>query len=58
MPITLMRIANNAYVVVLFPMINMIVEKKVLGIAFELGSSLMNIRLAIEPIIVEALAYP
>ena len=53
-----MGIANSVYAAVLFPMIPMVVEKKLLGTAYGLCSSLMNIGLSIGPIMVGALTYP
>ena len=57
-PIALMGLASSIYAAVLFPMIPLVVKPKILGSAYGLNSSLMNLGLALGPIMVGALTFP
>ena len=57
-PVGLMGLASSIYAAVLFPMIPLVVKPKILGSSYGLWSSLMNLGLALGPIMVGALTFP
>ena len=57
-PIGLMGLASSIYAAVLFPMIPIVVKPQIIGSAYGLCSSLMNVGLSIGPIIVGVLTHP
>jgi len=56
-PILFIGIASSVYAAVLFPMIPLVVNPKVLGSAYGICSSTMNIGLALGPILVGGLTF-